>query len=108
MVDRQLQRTLRIRIDLAQSDADVSTRDAAPPPQLRQDRGGAADRHGETDIAGARADRGVDPDHFAARIDQRSAAVAKIDRGVRLDVVVEAGVEQLSSHVSDVTDGSAS
>ena len=63
------------------------------------------DRDGEPDVAGPRADRRVDADHFAARVDERPAAVAEVDRGVGLDVVVEALVEQLPSDVADDADG---
>ena len=39
--------------------------------------------------AAARDDRGVYPDHFAAKIDQRTAAVPRVDRGIRLQVIAE-------------------
>ena len=90
-----LQRALQVGVDVAQRHADVAARHAPARPQLRQDRRRAVDRHREADVAGARADRRVDADHLAARVDQRAAAVAEIDRGVGLDVVVEARVEQL-------------
>src|SRR5262249_5681041 len=38
--------------------------------------------------AGRRNDRGVYPDHFAIQVEQRTARVAAIDRGVCLNVVV--------------------
>ena len=47
-------------------------------------------RHGEADalIAAALAeDAGVDADQLAARVDQRAAGVARVDRGVGLDEV---------------------
>ena len=48
-------------------------------------------RHGEADplvAAGLAVDRGVDPDQLAARVDQRAAGVAGVDRGVGLDEVL--------------------
>ena len=56
--------------------------------------------HGEADVARPRADGRVDADHFAARVDERAAAVAEVDGGVGLDVVVEALVEQLPPDVA--------
>ena len=47
----------------------------------------------------------VDPDHLAARVDQRPAAVAEIDGRVGLDVVVQARVEQLAADEADHPDG---
>ena len=44
------------------------------------------------------------PTTSPARVDQRSAAVAEIDRGVGLDVVVEARVEQLPADEADDAD----
>ena len=63
------------------------------------------DRDGKADAARTRADRRVDADHLAARVDQRPAAVAEIDRGVGLDVVVEARIEQLAADEADHADG---
>ena len=72
--------------------------------QLRQDQLRLIDRHGKADAAGLAADRRVDADDLAAAVDQRAAAVAEIDRGVGLDVVVEARVEQLAADEADDTD----
>ena len=55
----------------------------------------------------ARADRGVDADDLAARVDERPAAVAEVDRRVGLDVVVEARVEQLAADEADDADRDA-
>ena len=49
---------------------------------------GGVDRHGEADALVAAALRGdllVDADHVATRVDQRTAGVAGVDRGVGLD-----------------------
>ena len=105
MIDGELQRSLEIRIDVAQRDAHIAARDPSARAQLRQNRRRAVDRHREADAARARADRGVDADHFAARVDERSAAVAEVDRGVGLNVIVQAHVEQLPSEEADHADG---
>ena len=74
----------------------MKPRDTRPRAlQLRQDRDRLVDRHRETDVARPRADRRVDADHLAARVDERPAAVAEVDGGVGLDVVVEAGSNSL-------------
>src|SRR6185436_19228184 len=51
------------------------------------------------------ADRGIDADDLAARIDQRAATVAKADGRVGLDVVVETRIEQLPADEADHADG---
>src|SRR5205814_299302 len=57
---------------------------------LVEDGAGAVDRHGEADSdAALRAiDHGVDPDGRAVRIEQRPAAVPRIDGRVGLDHVL--------------------
>ncbi len=45
---------------------------------------------GETDVLGRTEDGGVDPDDLAVGVEQRPAGVAEVDRGVGLDVVLEA------------------
>src|SRR6185503_863099 len=45
--------------------------------------------------AGLREDRGIDADQVAARVDQRAARIALVDRGVGLDEVLE-GVDAKS------------
>ena len=45
------------------------------------------DRHGQAEADAG--DRGVDPDHAAAAVDQRAARVAGVERGVGLDDVVD-------------------
>ena len=56
-------------------------------------------------LLGAGTDGGVDADDFAARVDQRAAAVAEVDRRVGLDVVVQAGVPQFAADEADDADG---
>src|SRR5437773_6514661 len=105
MADSELQRTFEIGVYVAERHADVTAADPATGAELRQDRRRAIDGHGEADVAGARADGGIDADDFAARINQRPAAVAEVDRGVGLNVVVEAFVEQLASEEADHAHG---
>ena len=102
--DRQLERPLQIGVDIRGAHADIAARHAAAGAKLRQDRRGAVDRDREPDVAGARADRGVDADDLAPRVDQRPAAVPEVDRRVGLDVVVEARIEELPAEVADDAD----
>src|SRR5205823_1262708 len=44
------------------------------------------------------------PEDLALRVDGRAAAVAEIDRGIGLNVVVEASVEQLAAEKADHAD----
>ena len=60
--------------------------------EIAQHRFGAVDGHGETDAdapAVGAVDGGVESDHVALRIEQRTAAVARIDRRVGLDHIVQ-------------------
>src|SRR2546428_8254650 len=104
MRDREVEGALEIGMDVLERDTNVAARHASARTKLRQHDGGAVDRHGEPDAARARADRGVDADHLAARVDERTAAVAEVDRGVGLNVVVEADVEQLAAEKAHDTD----
>ena len=58
--------------------------------QLRQHGHDLRDRDRKADVRRLRADGRRDADHLPARVDQRPAAVAEADGGVRLDVGVEA------------------
>ena len=74
--------------------ADHAARDLAGA-QLRDQLADAVDRNREADadvalLARVRVDRGVDADDFAARVQQRTAGVAGIDRRVGLQHVGEA------------------
>ena len=65
--------------------------------QLIDHRNGGLRRHGKADAdraARRRIDRGIDADHLAVEVEQRSARIAAIDRRVSLDVVViRAGID---------------
>ena len=78
--------------DAAAADADEGVFDFAVLLDLFDDFAGGVDRHRETDAdvavaAAAGLDLGVDPDHLAFGVDQRTTGVAGIDRGVGLDHV---------------------
>ena len=92
---------------VAQPDADVAAHDPTLGAELRQDRGGAVDRNSETNAAGLGTDGGIDADDLAAGVDQWAAAVAEVDSGVGLDVVVEAGVEEFPAQEADNPDRDA-
>src|SRR6266545_3003065 len=62
------------------------------------DRLGVRDRDGEPDVlgrlaAGTRGHGGVDPDHASVGVDQRTARVAWVDRGVGLQHVLDRGAD---------------
>ena len=89
--------------------ADHAARDLAGA-QLRNQLAHAVDRDGEADadvalLAGVGEDRGVDADHLAARVEQRAARVAGIDRGVGLQHVGAAlfGDRQARARVALIT-----
>jgi hypothetical protein len=50
---------------------------------------GVLDRDREAETLGVAGDRGVDPDERTRHVEERTAAVAGVDRGVGLDEVVE-------------------
>ena len=62
-----------------------------------QDLLGQVDRDREADRVRLRVDRGVDPDHGARQIEQRPARVARVDRGVDLQVVVVRSLAELAA-----------
>src|SRR5689334_10809906 len=60
--------------------------------QLAHRIAGAVDRNRKADAdiaAGRRVDRRIDADQLAAQVDQRAAGVARVDRRIGLDVVLE-------------------
>ena len=93
----------RSGIDIGQHHAHVAARDASFGPQLWKDGARLVDGHRKSDVARPLADGRVDADDFASAVDERSAAVAEVDGGVGLNVVVEAAVEQLAAEIADHT-----
>jgi hypothetical protein len=60
---------------------------------------GIIDGDGKTDALGRVGDQRVDADYFPQDVDQRTAAVAGVDRGIRLDHVAEKAVLGLQGAV---------
>ena len=92
--DRQVERLRQRRGDRAAFDPEVGVFDFAVGLELVDLVSGRVDRDREADAdvalaAAAGLDLGVDPDHFAGRVDQRAARVAGVDRRVGLDHVVD-------------------
>ena len=82
-----------VAIDRPDADADAAARDLAGA-QLRQQLadGVARDREADAHVAlrhAGRGDRRVDADHLAAKVQQRTAGVPRIDRRVGLEDVGE-------------------
>src|SRR6185503_21103516 len=90
----------RLRRDVARHDADPAAHDAAVLQDRVHDPAHQVDRDREADAldAGlAPGDRAVEPHEFSARIDERAARVAEIDRGVGLDEVLEGADAELAA-----------
>jgi len=88
------ERACPIRIRRRKLHADRTARNFAGLDNAVVDFGCGVDRHGKPDaLIAARTggDGRVDPDHFAANIQQRAAAVAGIDGRVGLQEVLELG-----------------
>lgn len=75
--------------DVLPAEADVAAFDAAEAEKLGGDEDGGVTGDGETEALCGADDGGVDADDFAAAVDQRSAAVAGVQGGIRLDDVVD-------------------
>ncbi len=83
-------------------DAEATSLDMSVGDELREHVAQRIGRDGEADALTGRVDRGVDADDLTARIEQRSAAVARIDRSVGLDeVVVRTGAERTALGADD-------
>src|SRR5690349_6154382 len=86
----QTQARSHFGIEILDRNAEIATMHRAVLEQLRGNIAGHVRSDGQTDAlpaAGAALDRRIDADHFAAEIDQRTAAVAGIDGRVRLQKV---------------------
>src|SRR5207237_2525661 len=80
---------LRALVDFADLHAEVAARDFALL-EHRQETLRGVDRRREAEaLRAAAADGGVDADDFAGDVEQRTARVAEVDRGVGLDEVLE-------------------
>src|SRR5207302_5981035 len=91
--------------DAVYAHAELAALDRAELDQLLHDAASHVhrDREADADVAaGAREYRGVDPDQLAAQVHQRAAGVARIDRGVGLNEVLEAvGVDPRARQAAD-------
>ncbi len=67
----------------------IAAHDAAVLHELRYDPLGHVDRNGETDSLSRLNHRRIDADHPAAAIKQRTAAIARIQRRIGLDHVID-------------------
>src|SRR5439155_18846856 len=74
--------------DIAAVHSEVATHHAAVLEQLRQDVFGHVNGDGKTDALCRLDDGGVNADHHRPAIDQRTAAVARVESGVGLNDVV--------------------
>ena len=68
---------------------DVASSDASFVDEFSRDEFRGVDRDGKTEPLGGHDHRGVDADHFASRIDERTAGVPRIQRGVGLDDIID-------------------
>ena len=94
MRDGQVRRLRHRRRNGRGRHADVAVVDVAVGLELGHDLPGRVDRDREADPDGAvaraaRLDLGVDPDHPARAVEQRTAGVAGVDRGVGLDHMID-------------------
>src|SRR5262249_40142435 len=100
----QPERVVDLGRDLLRLDADPAPGHAAGLDDLLHDLLGARRRYRETDpqrSARARIDRGVDADQIPGGVDERAARVAGIDRGVRLNEVLESVQADLAAERGD-------
>src|SRR3989454_2134433 len=94
VLDAELARQLgRQRLDL---DTEPAAGHAPLVEQLGVNLARHVRRDGEADARAARDDRRVDADDLALHVHQRSAGVARVDRGVGLDEVVERPLADLA------------
>ena len=87
VVDREVVGLLHGRVDGVEPDAEPRAGQRLAGGRLGEQRSGDVDRDGEADALAVAGDRGVDADDLAARVEQRAAAVAGVDRRVGLDEV---------------------
>src|SRR3954453_15677198 len=93
LIDREVEDVRDLRRQIGPADAEVGMLDAAVLEQLLDDAADrvAGDREADADVAAAvgRLDLRVDADDLAAGVDEGAAGVARVDRRVGLDHVVD-------------------
>src|ERR1051326_1596881 len=92
-----------VHAEKLEADTNPGTGNFSAGDQLPGNIVGHVDGNGEPDVRAQSADERVHADYFAVNVDQRTAAVAGIDLGVGLDVVLvrchaEAGAVFLADH----------
>src|SRR4029079_8754738 len=87
VVDRELVLALDGRVDRLEADAEVRAGQGLSGARLREERLGDVDGDGEADVLRLAGRGRVDADDLAGRVEQRTAAVARVDRGIGLDQV---------------------
>src|SRR5208282_1785545 len=76
------------QLDIVAGDSDIGAAYLAVLDQMTRDELGAVDGDRKADSLRGQDNRRVDADYLAARVDQRSAGVTGIQRGVGLDNVI--------------------
>lgn len=84
--------------------ADVASRDPAVADETRGDEFCHVDGDGEADALCRQNDRGIHADYFATGVDERSAGVARVERGVRLDHAIDQSSASRPHGASERTD----
>src|SRR3972149_3141159 len=102
---RESELLLVFLVHIVQTDAQVPARHSTALAELRQYLFRGVDGYGETNSLSLLAYRRIDPHHLALGVEQRPTRVTEVDGGIRLNVVVEARVEQHPPFVAHHTDG---
>ena len=100
---------VRYRLDL---DTQIATLDLHTANQLVDNRLGRFGRNGKADAdaaAGRRNDGIVDADHITLHVEQRTAGIASVDAGIRLEVAIICAAPGVTQNTRDDTarDGTA-
>ena len=96
----------QVGCDRLNPDAQPPAHDLALRHELLHDPLGHVRGDGEADALGKIDDRRVNPDHFAMQVEQGTAGISGVDRGVRLDeVLVSRQVHVFSTHSTDYPQG---
>src|SRR5258708_37858233 len=85
-------------------DPDETAPDASLLDEPRRDPPGGVAGDGETDALGRPDDGGVHPDDAAVRVDQRTTGIARIERGIGLDDVVDQTTRGAAERTPQSTD----
>jgi len=75
--------------DVLSTDTKIGAANAPVHDQVAGDEFCGIDRDGKAESLCRKNDSGVDADHLAAGVDQRSAGISRIERGIGLDDIVD-------------------